>query len=96
MEKEKFIEYANLKSQIKVLENKIDELKPFIVELVLKMNPQDKTVETELGTFTMVPKRKYTYSVIVDQKESELKEAKKVEEATGIAKYEESEYLKFI
>ena len=93
--KDKLLKYAAIKQQIKSLEDKAEELKEEVVAIVLEMNPTDKTVETDVGTFVMVQKRKYNYSEDVITKEEELKQLKTEEEAKGIAEYTVSEYLKF-
>lgn len=94
--KEKLLRFASLKRQIKTLEDQADELKEDVAQIVLEMNPTDKTVEVDnVGTFVMVQKRKYLYSKDVITKEEELKQLKTEEEAKGVAEYTVSEYLKF-
>lgn len=88
-------QYASLKEQIKSLEDQLDILKPTVELIVIELNPVDKTVETDFGSFTMIPKRKYTYSDGVQLAEKSLKETKKNEEATGVATYTEAPYLLF-
>ena len=88
-------QYASLKEQIKQLENQVEMLKPEVELIVVELNPTDKTVETDFGSFTMVPKRKYTYSEGVQLAEKSLKETKKNEEATGVATYTDVPYLLF-
>ncbi len=87
--------YADLKAQISVLENQLEILKPEVETIVVELAPEDKVVETEFGTFTMVPKRKYTYSEAVQLAEKALKDTKKNEEATGVATYEVNPYVLF-
>lgn len=94
-QKEKLKEYASLKAQIALLEDKIDLLKPEVEVIVTDINPVDGIVETDFGVFTMVSKRKYAYTDKVISAEEKLKELKKQEEATGEAHYEVSRYLKF-
>jgi len=94
-QKETLRRYASLKEQIKQLENQVEMLKPEVELIVVELNPTDKTVETDFGSFTMVPKRKYTYSDGVQLAEKSLKETKKNEEATGVATYTEAPYLLF-
>lgn len=96
MNKEKLIKYASLKQQMTHLEDELDKLKPEVEAIVLEANPVDGIVEVDdIGTFTIVKKRKYTYSERIVSAETALKEAKKEEEARGTAPYEESRYVKF-
>jgi archaellum component FlaC len=91
----KLQEYAGLKAQVAVLEDKIEQLKPEVEQIVVDINPVDGVVETDYGVFSIVSKRKYNYSSAVVDLEKELKEKKKEQEATGEATYEETRYLKF-
>jgi archaellum component FlaC len=86
-------QYASLKEQIKQLENQVEMLKPEVELIVVELNPTDKTIETDFGSFTMVPKRKYTYSEGLQLLEKTVKDTKKEEEATGVATYTETPYL---
>lgn len=94
--KETLIEYAALKVQKALLEDKIEAMQPEVERIVIETNPTDKTVEVEgIGTFTMVSKRKYIYPAYVLEKEEAFKEAKKEAEAKGDAQATETTYLKF-
>ena len=95
-DKIKLEQYASLKRDIADLEEQLEMLKPVIVSIVEVANPLDKTIEADgIGTFTMVPKRKYTYSEATKTLEVNYKQAKEEEEAKGIATYIEQPYLKF-
>lgn len=94
-QKDLLAEYASLKKQVSLLEDRLDEIKPAVEEAVITLNPTDMIVETDFGTFTMVGKRKYAYSSEVTEKEEILTQEKKFEEATGRATYTETKYLKF-
>lgn len=93
--KEKLKLYASLKAQISSLEDKLEQIKPEIVSIVEELNPIDKTIETDWGTFEMVQKRKYIYPQSIVDAETEIKAKKKELEATGEAEFEISPYLKF-
>jgi hypothetical protein len=94
-QKDLLAEYASLKKQVSLLEDRLDEIKPAVEEAVIALNPTDMIVETDFGTFTMVGKRKYEYTQDVVEREESLKQVKKEEEATGRATYTETKYLKF-
>lgn len=94
--KEKLIKYAAIKQQMSHLEDELDKLKPEVEAIVLEANPVDGIVEVdEVGTFTLIKRRKYTYSENVTSMENALKEAKQAEEARGTAPYEEMCFVKF-
>jgi hypothetical protein len=92
-QKETLQKYANLKAQIKLLTAEMDGLKETVSEIVTELNPTDGIVETEFGTFTMVPKRKYEYSKYVQSLKKTLDEWTADEEATGVATYVINPYL---
>lgn len=88
-------QYADLKSQVSKLEDQMEALKPEVMDIIESVNPDDKTVETDFGSFTVVQKRKYEYSDEIVALEKDVKERKKAEEATGDAVYTIAPYLKF-
>lgn len=94
-DKQQLQQYAALKKEIKKLAKEVEEIQPEILEIVEKMNPVDKTVEMEEGTFVIASKRKYTYPLEIIEAEEKLEEAKKAAQARGDATYEVTEYLKF-
>lgn len=87
--------YAETKLLISGLEDKLEELKPQVIAIVDKLNPEDHEVATDFGRFSNVQKRKYEYTEVVTSKTEELKQLKKEEEAKGIASYVIEPYLKF-
>lgn len=82
-----FTEYAELKTAIKELEAKCDEIKPQLVTLI----PRDATIDTGTGTFTLATRRVWHYSDETTNMETELKSRKKEEEQTGVAQSVEGE-----
>jgi hypothetical protein len=95
-QKETLLRYAFLKGEISKLEEEIDMLKPAVEEIVATVNPTDKIVEVDnVGTFSLVGKRKYKYTEATEALADSLKEAKKNEEATGAATYTELPYVLF-
>jgi hypothetical protein len=93
MTKEKFILYADLKSQIKDLQEQESKLKKEI-EQEMEAEEADK-VETDFGNFSYIPKTTYEYSDKVKQLDMELKQEKKKEEKSGKATPTEKKYLRF-
>lgn len=93
--KQQLEKYAEIKAIIAKYEAELEELKPAIIQVVEEMNPADKTVETDFGTFSMVSKRKYTYPAEIEAAETALKQSKKEAEAKGTAPYVENPYLLF-
>lgn len=90
------MDYAAVKQQIKALEAKAEEMQEDVIRVVETTNPVDKVVDIEnIGTFTMVPKRKYTYPADVTDLEEKVKQLKKESEAKGTALVTEQPYLKF-
>lgn len=87
--------YASLKERISKLEDEIDLLKPQIEVIIVELNPTDNIVEAEWGMFSLVPKRKYTYTEATKEAEKALKARKADEEATGEATYTVNPYVLF-
>lgn len=76
-----FGEYEALKIMIRDAEERLEEIKPQIIDLV----PEDKEFETERGYFYIQQKAKWTYSPSTQEMEKAVKEEKKQEEADGTA-----------
>lgn len=96
-DKQKLREYAALKSQIKQFEKEADKMKPEVLAIIERLNPQeeDHKVSTDFGYFSSVPKRKYTYTIETQVLADKVKAEKKREEQDGTATYEIEPYLKF-
>lgn len=95
--KAKLESYATIKVEIKRLEKQAEELQPELLDILEQLNPteEDHKVKTEFGSFSAVPKRKYSYSVDTQVLVDKVKDEKKREEQDGTATYEINPYLKF-
>lgn len=78
---ETFEEYENLKLKAKEIDERIKELAPFIISNV----PVDKEIQGKMGYFSVQKRAKWKYSASVKSQEESLKEAKKEEQAKGLA-----------
>lgn len=90
--KELYQKFIDVTHQINNLEAK----KKVIQEQVMSKLKEEKLskVEAENGLITLGSRNKWTYTENVIKKNEELKELKKVEENTGIAKQESTEFLR--
>lgn len=88
-----FSEYASVDAQIKALEQKKEQLRPFIIEQMIE-NGEEKIV-TELGSFSVNALKKWTYPAEVVELGEEFKAAKAKAESTGEATFEETPSLRF-
>ena len=86
MKKDLLKEYAKLKVTVSAAEERLEELKPLIIEEMRKVDV-DK-VEMDEGAFTIVPRTTWEFSKAVDT----LKEKEK---ANGTAKVKTSTTLMF-
>lgn len=86
-------QYADIKNQIKSLEDQESFLKTAILE-ELDKNKMDKA-ETAFGKFTKATKITYIYSPKVNEMEEKVKLAKLKEVEKGIAEEKKTEYLLF-
>lgn len=94
MDKPRLELYASYKIEAAILEKKMEELKPLIIEEMIA-NEAEK-VNTDWGAFTLQQNRKWTFSDEVEGIRTELKDKEAKEKATGTATYEETPILKFI
>lgn len=91
MKEQQLKKYAEIKEQIKLLEEQAKVLNDAIVD---EMLGSDMTKATfEFGTFTICSKKSYTYSPKIKTMEENLKIAKNKEVEQGKAKVKESKYL---
>ena len=86
--------YAELKSQIKILEDEAENLKPQVLA-AMESGALDTAEITGVGHLTLGTLRKWTYPQAIVQAEADLKVAKKTAEQTGDATATESKYVKF-
>lgn len=87
-------QYAKIKSEIKLLEEKADELNPQILEM-MQAEEVGEIAIGDLGKLTIGSRRTWKYSNEVKELEIKLKEEKKLEEQTGKADYIEKQYILF-
>lgn len=85
--------YAHIKIQIKELEEEADTLNARALEVITNEDIEELT--TDLGKFSKMSRRKWTYTEETQQKEKNLKTTKTREEQNGEAKYQENFFLKF-
>lgn len=86
-------EYAELKAQKKILEEREDELK---TKILLDMREKDvEKLDNPYGHFSLCIKKKWLYSRKLQKEEEALKIAKIEEQESGKAKSEETEYITF-
>ena len=88
-----FAEYADVDAQIKALEMKKEQLRPFIVEMMVEQG--EKKIVSELGSFSVTPLKKWSYPEEVVELGEQFKAAKAKAESTGEATFEETPSLRF-
>lgn len=81
-QREAFREYEELKTEERLREKRLKELKEIIMPLV----PDDQELKGAAGVFYIQNRNTWAYSPVVKGMEKELKELKSREEATGTAK----------
>jgi hypothetical protein len=90
--KEIFLEYEELQTSIKELEERRDALKPQILELITV----EQKVPVSNGSITVECRKKWKFSEDVASLEDELEKTKEAEMQTGIATYVNGEpYVKY-
>lgn len=87
---------AEIKLQIKALEEEYKENELQIIQAIFELNPDDRKVDVgELGRFSVSMTKVWEYSDEVVDKTNELKKLKDEEQATGVATYKEIPGLRF-
>lgn len=86
-----FLEYEQLKLEVKRMETRMNELKPV---LTANIN-EGEVINGRQGTFVLKKKTSWVYSAAVDLKETELDELKAQEEAMGKAKSIEKTFIEY-
>jgi hypothetical protein len=94
MNTELFKEYADLKTNIKLMEARVDELNKTLLEQVLEAGADTK-VQVPQGSFTIMMRKKWTYPPEVLQLREELKQEEKIAQQTATATFEEEPTLMF-
>lgn len=85
--------YAELAGIVREAEKEMESIKEHIVGL---MSTGDmRKIETSQGVFTLAERPTWKYSAVVEEMQEKLKELKKTEEASGVAKAQTSHYLTF-
>lgn len=87
-------EYARIKSDIKLLEEKADELNPQVLE-AMGGNGIEEIEVSGLGKLSLGSRRTWKYTPQTIEEENSLKAAKREEEQTGEASYIEKHYVIF-
>ena len=86
-------EYAAVDAEIKALETKKEQLRPFIIKGMIDEGVEK--LETALGKFSISQLKKWTYPEEVIEIGEKFKAAKAKAESTGEAEYEETPSLRF-
>jgi len=94
MKKELFENLAKLEAKKKGIEIEIELARHAVIQEMAKENVDTAKVN-EVGTFTVTVSKKWTYSDEIKVAETNIKNLKKVEQETGIAKAEEIPSLRF-
>ncbi len=92
-EKDKLTQYAELKSEIKILEKKAEELNPAVLEIMEEHKAEEITLY--IGKLSLGSRRTWKYSAEITEMDQGLKNAKKEEEQLGVATYTEKKYVVF-
>ena len=88
-----YTEYAELKMQEKEIKKQVDAKKKLVEQL---MEEEGKKLEkNELGTFVMVPRKKWTYSKETQDLDTKLKLQIEDEREDGTATFTESSSVTF-
>lgn len=88
---------AEIKLQIKALEEEYKDNELQIITAIFELNPEDRKVDVgELGRFSVSMTKVWEYSDEVVDKTAELKKLKDDEQATGLATYKEVPGLRFM
>ena len=93
MNKENYKNYADVKNQIKELENKAKEIEVIILD---EMKSQEiDSVKSDFGTFSLTKRKTWKYTDEVLKLSDVVKQQKEKEETEGIATFEEKVGLLF-
>lgn len=87
-------EYADIKSQIKVLEAAAELRNPMVLEIMVD-NELGEISIPDMGKLSMASRRTWKYTNKVTELDKTLKEQKQLEERVGDATYTEKSYVVF-
>lgn len=87
--------YAELKNQINNLELELKSIQPTVLEFIESIDPDNKGIETEVGLFSRIRRKKWTYSPEVEELSAQLDEQMAEEKADGRATFEVSESVRY-
>lgn len=88
-----FEEYAKLEAEIAERESKKEQLRPFILEMMVSKGI--KKQETAVGSFSVSKLKKWTYPERIKKMEDDFKAEKAKSQSTGEATFEEQDSLRF-
>jgi hypothetical protein len=94
MNKELLLEYAEIKSRIKELNTRLEEIKPIIVTGMEDKSLDELTVE-DVGKFFFKERRTWIYPIELESAEKQLKADKKVAQQKGTATCDITRELNF-
>ena len=88
MTRDLFLKYAELKTEITELERQLKDLQPMLLKEFAAVD--DKGVNLEgIGVFTVVHRKNWKYSPVVDDLKVKFDKQRVTEEADGTATFEE-------
>lgn len=94
IQKDALNEYAELKKEIKRLEEKAELLNPAVLE-IMQENQVEEIAIGDFGKLSMASRRSWIYPEAVKELEDTLKAKKKESEQIGSADYTEKFYVVF-
>jgi len=93
-QKDTLNEYARIKIDAGILDTKVEELKSQVLAIMEESGAEEIEL-ADYGKLSIGSRRTYTYSKFIQDKDKDLKEAKKIEERTGSAEYQEKKFVLF-
>lgn len=88
-----YAEYAQLEADISALELKKEQLRPHIIKMMLDQGV--KKMDIGVGSFSVTPRKTWTYPEKVLEIGEKFKAAKAKAESTGEATFEETPSLRY-
>lgn len=93
--RQKFAEYARLKNEEEAIKERLAELGPELLQVMLDIDGYKTKVETPIGSFTIRKTKEWTYPEAIVNAEEALKIAKKTAQKEDDATFEENPGLSF-